>query len=63
MSDAYYVGVWHRYIQIRARGRDDRSDAAGYTLVELLAAIVLISITLLGVGGEIAVDVKQQAIE
>jgi hypothetical protein len=64
MSDAYYVGVWHRYIQIRARGRRAGSASdAGISLIEIVVAITLLAGALIGTAAEVAVYVKQQGIE
>jgi Tfp pilus assembly protein PilV len=63
MSDACFVGVWHRYVLRRAGARDGSAADAGITLVEILVAIILLSVALIGTAGEIAAYIKQQVIE
>jgi Tfp pilus assembly protein PilV len=63
MSDAYSVGAWHRYIQWRGRGRSAGPADAGITLIELMVAIVILTVGLLGLLGGIATDIKAQAVE
>jgi Tfp pilus assembly protein PilV len=63
MSDACFVGVWHRYVLRRAGTRVPGVTDAGITLVEILVAIILLSIALIGTAGEIAAYIKQQVVE
>jgi Tfp pilus assembly protein PilV len=63
MPDAYYVGAWHRYIQVRARGRSGQAFDAGISLVELLIAIVILATGLIGTAAEVAAYVKHQVVE
>ncbi len=64
MSDAYFVGVWRRFVLHRGRGRAVGNAAdAGISLVEILVAIILLSVALIGTAGEIAAYIKQQVVE
>lgn len=63
MSDACFVGTWHRYVLWRARGAAGSSADAGMSLVEILVAIVLLAVALIGTAGEIAAYVRQQVVE
>jgi Tfp pilus assembly protein PilV len=63
MPDAYFVGFWHRYVQHRGHGRDAGRVDAGITLVELLVAVIILTVGLLGLLAGIATDIRQQAVE
>ncbi|HEX3898231.1 MAG TPA: prepilin-type N-terminal cleavage/methylation domain-containing protein [Mycobacteriales bacterium] len=57
------MGVWHRYVLRRAGvARGDAVDA-GMTIVEILIAIVILSVGLLGLAGVLATSLKAQKVE
>lgn len=63
MSDAYYVGLWHRYVQWRGHGRANGRTDAGLSLVEILVAIIVLSVGLLGLAGALVAELKSQKVE
>lgn len=60
--DVQHVSIWQRLRLALLRPADSPNDA-GITLIEILVAITLVTIGVLGLLGELATNVKQQHLE